>query len=102
MARCYTSIWDGFFLILIPLEVELARFRVTGALPRRTEGGSECRALPGTAGSLAARHQLKGVVWSAADYTVRVVGKCEDIVKEIHREGTFAVAWKPQISLLKS
>ena len=30
------------FLILIPLEVELARSRVVGAFPRGTEGGLKC------------------------------------------------------------
>ena len=65
-------------------ELKITGSGVISALSRGTERGSERRALPRTAGSLAASYHLKGVVLEAAGDLARVVGICESIVKEIH------------------
>ena len=71
----------------------LIELQITGSrtIPRGTKRGSKRRALPRTAGSLAASHVLRGVVRVAAGDVARVVGVCERVVKEVHREGVF---WK--------
>ena len=68
-------------------ELKITRFGVISALSRGTERGPERRALPRTAGSLAASRHLKGVVRVAAGDVDRVVGVGESVVKEIHRGG---------------
>ena len=73
-----------FFLCIFASEFEITGSGVIGALSRGTERGSERRALPRTAGSLAASHYLGGVVRVAAGDVARVVGEGERIVKEIH------------------
>ena len=65
-------------------EHEITSSGVISALSRGTERGPERRALPRTAGSLAASHYLGGVVRVAAGDIARVVGEGECIVKEIH------------------
>ena len=72
-------------------ELKITCFGVISALSRGTERGPERRALPRTAGSLAASRHLKGVVRVAAGDVARVLGVCERVVKEVHREGVF---WK--------
>ena len=73
-----------FFLCIFASEFESTGSGVIGALSRGTERGSKRRALPRTAGSLAASHHLGGVVRVAAGDVARVVGEGECIVKEIH------------------
>ena len=68
-------------------ELNITRSGVISALSRGTERGSESRALPRTAGSLAASHVLRGVVRVAAGDLAHSIGVCEGIVKEIHRGG---------------
>ena len=67
----------------------VAELKITGSgvvrtIPGGTERGSERRALPRTAGSLATSHYLGGVVRVAAGDVACVVGEGECIVKEIH------------------
>ena len=76
-------------MILSSFVVEL---KITGSwvvrtIPGWTERGSERRALPRTAGSLAASRHLKGVVRVAAGDVARVVGEGKSIVEEIHGGG---------------
>ena len=66
------------------IEPHITGSGVFRTIPRGTERGSERRALPRTAGSLAASRHLKGVVRVAAGDVARVVGKCEGVVKEVH------------------
>ena len=65
-------------------ELQITGSGVISALSRGTERGPERRALPRTAGSLAASRHLKGVVRVAAGDVARVVGEGEGVVKEIH------------------
>ena len=65
-------------------ELQITGSGVISALSRGTERGPERRALPRTAGSLAASHYLGGVVRVAAGDVACVVGEGECIVKEIH------------------
>ena len=74
-------------------EVKITGSGVISAIPRGTERGSESRALPRTAGSLAASHILRGFVRVAAGDVTRVVGVCEGVVKEIHRGDNCFVPW---------
>ena len=74
-------------------ELKITRFGVISALSRGTERGPERRALPRTAGSLAASRHLKGVVRVAAGDVARVVGVCDSVVKEIHGGGSCGVSW---------
>ena len=76
-------------MILSSFVVEL---KITGSwvvrtIPGWTERGSERRALPRTAGSLAASRHLRGVVRVAAGDVARVVGEGKSIVEEIHGGG---------------
>ena len=83
-----------FFLRIFASELEITGSGVIGALSRGTERGSERRALPRTAGSLAASRYLGGVVRVAAGDVARVVGVCERVVKEVHRGDGCGVSWK--------
>ena len=65
-------------------ELKITRSWVISAIPGWTERGSERRALPRTAGSLAASRYLGGVVRVAAGDLARVLGEGECNVKEIH------------------
>ena len=83
---CVSVCWSSPSLILSCFVVEL---KITGSgvvrtLPGWTERGPERRALPRTAGSLAASHVLRGVVRVAAGDVARVFGVCERVVKEVH------------------
>ena len=80
-------------------ELKITGSGVISTIPRGTERGSESRALPRTAGSLAASHHLKGVVRVAAGDVARVVGVCESTVKEIHG---CAVSWTLLFGIFKT
>ena len=68
-------------------ELKVTGSGVISALSRGTERGSERRAFPRTAGSLATSHYLGGVVRVAAGDVARVVGEGKSIVEEIHGGG---------------
>ena len=74
-------------------ELQITGSGVISALSRGTERGPERRALPRTAGSLAASRHLKRVVRVAAGDIARVRGVCEGSVKEIHRGDSCGVSW---------
>ena len=76
------------------VELKITGSGVVRTLPGWTERGPERRALPRTAGSLAASHVLRGVVRVAADDVARVFGVCERVVKEVHRGDGCGVSWK--------
>ena len=65
-------------------KVNFTGSRIVRAIPGWTERGPECRALPRTAGSLAASRHLRGVVPMATGDVAHAVGEGEDNVKEIH------------------
>ena len=75
---------SSFFTNIFITELKSTGSGIISALSRGTERGPERRALPRTAGSLAASRHLKGVVRVAAGDVACVVGKCEGYVKEIH------------------
>ena len=66
------------------VELKITGSWVISTIPGWTERGSERRALPRTAGSLAASCHLNGVVRVAAGDVACVLGVCESVVKEIH------------------
>ena len=99
-APCQVTAWKScsrsspsLILSSIVTELKITASGVVRTIPRGTERGPKRRALPRTAGSLAASHHLKGVVRVAAGDVARVVGVCEGIVKEIHRGDSCGVAW---------
>ena len=76
----------------MPLSSFVIEFKITGpgvvrTIPGWTERGSQRRALPRTAGSLAAGCQLKGVILVAAINSHRLIEESEDVVKEVNRTG---------------
>ena len=83
-------------------ELKITRFGVISALSRGTERGPERRALPRTAGSLAASHVLRGVVRVAAGDLAHLIGRCEGIVKEIHRGDSRCVSWTLLFGIFKT
>ena len=96
--------WPSPSLILSSFVAEL---KITGsgvisAIPGGTERGSERRALPRTAGSLAASRHLRGVVRVAAGDLAHLIGRCEGIVKEIHRGDSRCVSWTLLFGIFKT
>ena len=89
-------------LCIFTSELKITGSGVVGALPWGTERGPERRALPRTAGSLAASYHLKGVVLEAAGDLARVVGICESIVKEIHWGSRHGVPWTLLFGIFKT
>ena len=85
--------WPSLILSCFVIELKITGSGVVRTIPGGTERGSERRALPRTAGSLAASRHLKGVVRVAAGDVARVVGVRESVVKEIHRGDSCGVAW---------
>ena len=66
------------------IEVNITGSGVVRTLPGGTERGPERRALPRTAGSLAASRHLKGVVRVAAGDGASVFRVGEGVVKEVN------------------